>query len=127
MMRRRTLTLHLLSLALTFSIGQSTAKVAQYVCSQRTIELTEETGLVANDSNQNVQSAEETPANFFVDEDQLTLNDYTVERRIRKERTDAYEDPHNTRNWVDVSYVVVKKGDRVLAKFDAGSHIHSET
>jgi hypothetical protein len=62
----------------------------------------------------------ERPAHFFVDEEQLSLNGYTIEKRLRKERTDFFEEPSDTRNWVDISYVVVKKGKRVMAKFDAG-------
>ncbi len=63
---------------------------------------------------------EKRPANFFVDGDQLSVAGFTFEKRIRKEHDHFYEQHNDPRNLVDIEYVIVKKGKRVVAKFDAG-------
>lgn len=60
------------------------------------------------------------PADFFEDEDEMSVDGFTIQKRRRKERADFYEQRKDPRNWADIEYVVVKKGKRVLQKFDAG-------
>ncbi len=50
----------------------------------------------------------------------MSVGEFTFEKRIRKERDDYYEQHSEPRKLVDIEYVVVKKGKRVLAKFDVG-------
>lgn len=63
---------------------------------------------------------EKRPADFFVEGNHLAIDGFTFEKRFRKERADFHENRNDQRNWVDIEYVVVKKGKRVLGTFDAG-------
>lgn len=63
---------------------------------------------------------EKRPANFFMEGDHVSVDGFTIEKRLRKERADFYERRNDPRNWAEIEYVVVKEGKRVLAKFDAG-------
>ena len=60
------------------------------------------------------------PADFFVEEEELSIDGFTIQKLVRKERTDFSERRNGPRNVADIEYAVVKKGQRVLASFDAG-------
>lgn len=50
----------------------------------------------------------------------MSVDGFTFEKRIRKERNYHYEQRNDPRNLVDIEYVIAKKGKRVLGRFDAG-------
>lgn len=57
------------------------------------------------------------PSDSIIEQDHLTLNGYTIEKRFRKGRVDYGQ---GDKIVVDVAFVVIKKGKRLVATFDAG-------
>jgi hypothetical protein len=81
---------------------------------------------VANDSRttqqygllQKEQAKEIWIGDVLFDDDTLTYNGYVVEKRQRKVRYDYPREARSPSLWVDVSFAVLKRRGKVLARFD---------
>jgi hypothetical protein len=114
---------HMTCLALTFATGLAVDHLARTVSARRdlpqaAIETSCEISPAQQPRSAPSASERQIPADFFVDKDHLTLNGYTIQKRRRKALLEYPDEANATSRWVDVSYVQVKKGNKVLAKFD---------
>jgi len=67
---------------------------------------------------QEEQAKEIWIGNVLSGDDRLSYNGYVVEKRHKKVRHDYPPKMRSRPSWIDISYAVIKRKDRVLAKFD---------
>ena len=108
---------------LIFSVGKSITNLPEESFSEPT--LTRPEARSADEIQARSPEPAETdlkkrPADFFVEEKELSSDGFTIQKLVRKEHADFFEQRKDPRNVAEIEYVVVKKGKRVLAKFDAG-------
>ncbi len=68
----------------------------------------------------------ERPADFFVDADQAIYEDFTIQRSHREAFLVYPEEAVNPDQWVDVSFVTIQRGGKLLRKFDADVYFGHE-
>jgi hypothetical protein len=112
------------SLLLAFASGVTVTQVKDLILAGSLSPVTTSTASNSFAPSEQKQSTPPTgdperPSHFYLDERRWNFKGYVIVERSRRARWDYGEKPKASAQGVDVSYIAVERGSKVLAKFDA--------